>query len=272
MTSFDSDDFQTDIVDRSRQVPVLVDFWAAWCGPCRILGPLLERLADEADGRWVLAKVDTEKYPEQAAKHGIRGIPACKLFVDGRVVDEFVGAMPEASLRQWLERALPSPRREQLAMARSAVDRGDDVQARELLEPIARERPDDAEVGVLLARAELFDRPEVAQGLVAPISMASEQAEEAQAVEQLATLLIEEASAVALPEGRGSVAFAAGRAALRRRDLAGALDAFIRVLEIDRGYADGGARRACLALFRVLGEEHELTRSRRQLFSSALYA
>lgn len=272
MGRFDTDDFQVDVVDRSRQVPVLVDFWAAWCGPCRVLGPLLERLADDAQGRWVLAKVDTETYPELAAKHGIRGIPSCKLFIDGRVADEFVGALPEPALRQWLERALPHPQRDQLVEARAAIDSGEDARARQLLEPLAAAEPDNDEIGVLLARAELFDRPGVAQELVAPMSMASEHAEAAQAVTELATLLIAEGAAEQLPEGRGSEAFAAGRAALQRRDLAAALDAFIRVLETDRGYAGSAAHRACLALFRLLGEEHELTRSRRILFSNALYA
>jgi len=102
-------DFDKDILQRSHQVPVVVDFWAAWCGPCRVLGPVIERLAGEAAGRWELAKVDTEAHPEIAERYGIVSIPNVKLFVNGEVADEFVGAIPEAEIRRWLEAAVPSP-------------------------------------------------------------------------------------------------------------------------------------------------------------------
>jgi putative thioredoxin len=84
MSEYDSDDFQADVIERSHEVPVVVDFWAEWCGPCKALGPVLEKLAGEAGGRWRLAKVDTDKHREAAAGYGIRSIPNVKLFVDGR--------------------------------------------------------------------------------------------------------------------------------------------------------------------------------------------
>ena len=102
-------DFTTDVLERSNSIPVLVDFWAAWCGPCRTLGPVLERLAEKQAGRWVLAKVDTEKFPQIAAQYGVRGIPNVKLFIKGKVVDEFTGALPERAVEQWLAKAVPGP-------------------------------------------------------------------------------------------------------------------------------------------------------------------
>ena len=95
MGTHDITDVQTEVIERSAELPVVVDFWAAWCGPCKALGPVLEKLAGEAAGRWQLAKVDTEAHPRVAADHAIRSIPAVKLFVDGQVVSEFVGALPE---------------------------------------------------------------------------------------------------------------------------------------------------------------------------------
>ena len=272
MGRFDVDDFQRDVVERSHAAPVLVDFWAEWCGPCRVLGPLLERLADEAAGSWQLAKVDTEKYPELAAKHGIRGIPACKLFVDGMVADEFVGALPEPALRQWLEKALPSPQRGLLQQAAAAIERGDDDAARALLAPMLEAGPQDDEARIMLARAELFHRPELARQLADPVSMGSERADDASSILEIARALLDEAAGEPLPEGRGQQTFSAGRAALRQRDMAAALDAFIEVVGVDRDYSDGAARRLCLAIFRLLGEADDITRSRRMAFSSALYA
>src|SRR5215471_13452318 len=92
--------FQLIVIDGSRTKPVLVDFWAPWCGPCKMLSPLLDKLAAELSARMTLAKLNTDEEPELAARYGIRGIPNCKLFADGEVIDEFTGALPERTLRE----------------------------------------------------------------------------------------------------------------------------------------------------------------------------
>lgn len=100
-------DFSAEVLARSRIAPVLVDFWAPWCGPCRSLKPVLEKLAAEAGERWALVTVNVDQQPELAERFGIRGIPNVKLFSAGAVAAEFSGAMPEGSVRTWLESNLP---------------------------------------------------------------------------------------------------------------------------------------------------------------------
>ena len=120
----DVKDFEQDVVQRSFSTPVVVDFWAEWCQPCKLLGPVLEGLATRSNGDWVLAKLDTERLPEVAARQGIRGIPAVKLFVDGQVTHEFVGALPQAQVEFWLKQSLPSKHRRQVQAAEHLVADG----------------------------------------------------------------------------------------------------------------------------------------------------
>src|ERR671938_1418219 len=101
-------DFQQEVIDRSHQIPVVVDFWAEWCGPCRALGPVIEKAVAERAGQVELVKVDTDANPRISAAFRIQSIPAVKAFKDGKVVDEFVGALPPAQVEEFFNRLVPS--------------------------------------------------------------------------------------------------------------------------------------------------------------------
>jgi len=122
--------FPADVVERSRQVPVVVDLWAEWCGPCKTLGPILEKVIDETGGKVLLAKVDVDTNQQTAAAFQVQGIPAVYALRDGKVVDGFVGAQPEAAVREFVSRLLPTEEEETVAALLAA---GDEESLREVL-------------------------------------------------------------------------------------------------------------------------------------------
>ena len=271
VAEFDTDDFEKDVLERSHTIPVLVDFWAEWCGPCKILGPTLEKLARVADGQWALAKVDTEKHRELSTRYGIRNIPNVKLFVDGRVKDEFVGALPEPAVIEWLSKAIPSRYARQVESAALLLRENRPEDARELLEEVAAAEPGNERASILLAETHLAAEPRRATTLLESVGRGSEGYERAEAIRTLADMYTRLATGDSLPQDPVKELYAGAIEHARSGDYAAALDGFIEVIRKNRGYDDDGARKACIAIFKLLGEDHLITRARRSAFGSALY-
>ena len=262
-------DFQADVLEASRERPVLVDFWAPWCGPCRVLGSTLDRLAEEAGGRWTLVKVNTDEAPGLMQRYGVRGIPAVKLFVDGAVAAEFTGALPEHVLRQWLDEHLPSPGRAEVQAAEAAWEAGDRAGARAALEraladPEASTAAWAAGARARLARLLAFDDADRARALVDGVHTP-----EAEAVRTVLEARGRDLEGLEAGPAREPVRRA--HAALEAGDLDAALEALIEAVRADRYYDDDGARKLAVALFQTLGEGHEVSKRHRPAFNMSLY-
>ncbi len=268
----DLSDFPADVLDRSQRTPVLVDFWAAWCGPCKMLGPVLERLAAEADGRWVLVKIDTEAHPDLATQFGIRGIPDVKLFHHGAVVAEFSGALPEPHLRAWLAEHLPTPKREAMGRARELLHAGRAREAAALLQPLVATDPADQELAVLTARAVVFAHPAAAARLVSGVSAHSPWIEGAELVGALATTFQASSERPELKATPLGVRYLAAIEELRRESFDAGLATLTAVLQEKSALDEGRAKALCLALFRHLGMRHPTTEKYLRAFSMAVNA
>ena len=265
-------DFTTDVIERSRTVPVLVDFWAEWCAPCRMLTPVLERLAAKNPQRWELAKVNTDQHQDLATEYGVRGIPNVKLFVNGAVEAEFTGALPERTVEQWLEKHLPHRQARELDVAEIMISKENHAGARAILRGILEHEPDDERARVLLATSLLWDDPAGAAECVARIEEHSERFPLVEAIRTIADGVRKHAAPETLPDHSVRPRYLAALDALVSRDFDAAVERFIDVIREHREYDGDGARRGVIAIFRILGDEHPVVQKHRRAFSSALYA
>ena len=269
--SHEISDFQADVIQRSATIPVLVDFWAEWCGPCRVLGPVLERLSERQADRWALAKVNTDVHQDIAARYGVRGIPNVKLFVDGKVIDEFTGALPEKAVEQWLETALPDPFKRELDTAREMIRKENVTGAHVLLEGLLQRAPANEQARVLLAGTYIFSEPAKAEDLVKAIEEHSTHFPSADAIKTIVQLRHKGAAPDKLPDNPVKTLYLEAIRDLSKNNFDTALEKFINVIRLNRMYDDDGARKAVVAVFKVLGDEHPVVLAHRRSFSSALY-
>ncbi len=270
-------DFQAEVLDRSRAVPVVVDFWAPWCGPCRVLGPLLEKLADESAGGFVLAKVNTDDAPNLAGEFGVSGIPAVFAVRDGEVVDQFTGLLPEADLRAFVARLVPS----------AGDQRVKELAATEVCDPSAAEAgyrvalasdPTHEVARLGLARV-LLATPgqEVEAARLVRTVEVGPNADEADRLRAIISLRddapdVEAARGVVANEPESAAArVALGRALAARGEYVAALDELLAAAELDKPTARGPAREAMLRIFQVVGVRSETADSYRAKLQSVLY-
>lgn len=263
--------FDADVLAVSHQVPVLADFWAPWCGPCNVLGPLLEKLEAEAQGRIRLVKINADENAQLCAEYGVRSLPTVVAFVDGEPVDQFVGALPEGQLRAFIDRIVPNPAEMARRVAREALTAGKPEVARDALQAALALDPAHDEVrldliDVLLGMGEV-DGARAALTLLSPRTAASGDAR----IAALNTRIAAAEQASHLPPAQALLARVQAdpdnlqaRLDLANRYLADrtyepALQALLDIVQRDRAFGDDAARKSMLAIFDALSETDPAT-------------
>jgi putative thioredoxin len=267
-------DFEYEVLAFSQNVPVVVDFWAAWCRPCRDLGALLVRLADEAQGRFRLARVNVDENPNLALRYGVRSLPTVKAFVNGQVVAEFVGAIPEPRLREFLERLQPpSPTALKLEKAESLLSEGEWAEAENLFREVLDDEGEDPRALLGLVKA-LLAQGKGYEGLaILEAFPPSRQYAQAMLLKPYAEALVELRQHRGI-EDEGDELAAAYWNAIRlasRGNILAALDGLLDILRQDKRYREDQARQVVLSLLEILGEENPLTRQYRNELALILF-
>jgi len=228
--------FQTEVIERSQQVPVVVDLWAEWCGPCKTLGPIIEKVVDDTNGEVVLTKVDVDANPQIGQAFRVQSIPAVYAIRNGEIVDSFIGAIPEQQVRQWVAGLAPAP-----SEADTLVAAGDEASLRRALEL----KPDHA--GAVVGLAQLLVEQGDSDGALALLARIPETAE-TRRVAALARV------------GAGDAAAVAGD------DVEQRLDALL-----DRVKGDDDARQQFVDLLELLGPDDPRTAQYRKSLTARLY-
>ena len=271
---FDVDEasFESGVLLRSHEVPVVVDFWAPWCGPCRVLGPLLERMAIEAGGSFHLARVNVDENPGLATRFGVQGIPAVKAFRTGTVQSEFVGAQPENMVRRFLKELAPDLDHQAVETARSllATRHWDEAEA-EFRSVLERSEGNAAAALGLVESLLLQGKGGDARELLQSFPRGNEWAR-AERLIPLADLLsqVETRGDSAGEDDLGVSLHQAGRL-IARGNLEGAMDGLLGILRQDRNYRKGLPRQILLGLFALLGDDDPRTRTYREELASVLF-
>lgn len=269
--------FQAEVIEESHRRPVVVDLWAPWCGPCRVLGPILERLAEEHAGRFLLAKVNVDENPGLAHAFQVRGIPTVHAVVNGKVVDSFTGALPEIQVRAWLEGILPGPEVELLERADGLLEKDDRARAKEILGELLERKPRHGDALLRMARilaAEgKVDEAERSLDLILPDDAERLEKEIAVLRLKLSGDGVEEAERRARENPDDLEArLALGKALAAAEQYERALEIFLDVLRKSPRVGPGEeARKAMVEIFGAIGARSELADRYRALMAAELY-
>ena len=267
--------FQQEVIQKSYETPVVVDFWAAWCGPCRMLGPTLERLAAEPDSNFILAKVDVDTNQNLSIQFDVQGIPAVKAFKDGEVINEFVGALPEPRVRDFLRKIAPNESELSLDMANKLLSERKWAQAEERFSQLISTNGPSPEARLGLAKALL------GQGQAARAQAQLEDLLDVPTVMNAAERLMPLVEFLKLVEGRDSdvnlemtpieAQYRQSARLLGQGKPAPALDGLLDVLRHNKDYKKGKAKAVLLSIFEFLGDNDPLSTLYRREMASILF-
>jgi putative thioredoxin len=273
----DEQTFQREVLDRSKEVPVVVDFWAAWCGPCRALTPILERLIDERQGRIYLAKVNVDENPYLAQAFRIEGIPAIKAIRDGKIVAQFEGLIPESQLAEFLDRLLPSPAADEVQQA-AAIESSNPMEAARLYARALSKDPDFPPAILGMARIRLatgeLDEAEYLANRVPPGGEHGAEADRIRAILRLKKLggdLDARRQAVAEDPENVQKLFDLGEALAAAGQYPEALQSLYAAAERDKEMARGPVKELMVQIFHVIGQRSDLAEEYRDKLRRVMY-
>ena len=260
-------DFQSEVLDRSVNTPVLVDFWAEWCGPCRVLTPVLEQIEAESNYDFKLVKINTEEEPNIALEHSIRSIPNVKLFIKGNEVASFAGAMSKTAVENWLETHLQNPQRNKLESILISETDTDAKHFYDQLDDFLKEFPDDFEAKVHLQRAAFATGSKIDTEFLKSITMDNPY----YLLSQNLILLDSFIKMGKLPDRFSHSDIEKAQQALRENDLETFISNLVKTLLANPGYGNEYGRKLGVAFFCALNPGHILVKKFRKLFDMALY-
>jgi putative thioredoxin len=267
----DVNNFNEEVITKSHSIPVLVDFWAPWCGACKVLSPTLEILQNRHKGEWQLAKVNVDNHPLIAAQYQTSSIPTVKLFVNGKVVNEFTGAIPGHQIEEWLKKSLPPKSYTAVKHIQELLFKGHDEEAEGLLSDLLKKESENKEIKTLLARSIVLRNPEKARDLIDGIDPVDSIGDLAQAVREISNTMTQFFNQDDLPQSPAKSYFLHAITALYGNNLDMALENLIESIRSDAKYLNEYARKLCIALFKYLGEESSLTQKYRRILGMVLY-
>ena len=272
--------FQEEVVDQSMKCPVIVDFWAPWCQPCQILGPLLEKLVGDAQGKLVLAKVNIDEEQELAAAFGVQSIPTVFAIHEGRAVDQFQGLLPEAQLREWISSLLPSAL-EELIKRGEELEAEDPVSAEQCYREAAQSDPSNDAIRIRLARVLLAQsRDEEARQIISDLEARGYLEPEAETIKSQLDIREAAAETGGVEEARAAVDANPNDLALKikladalavSRKFEEALDLCLEVIQADRDGDGQEAKTTMLKIFDLIGQNSAIVSTYRRKLATALY-